>query len=150
MRFSRTLRTAVLIAGTMGAGACVEVFDPWGPEGFYGLRYANGERVPAVVYYESGNGPFEITLLGGELRLRADGTFRMDLDYAEWDGRVETRYTQGLTGEWDQEHDTVWLDYIDPETSDWTSLAANRRHETLEFSMPGVISGAPIRVEFLR
>jgi len=137
---------AVLLA----PAACVGIFDVWGPSGTYDLSSANGQRVPAVVFSQSGTSPLTITLLGGQVRLRDDHSFRMDVDYLEFDGHQETRYTQGISGHWSEDRETVWLDYFDPDTGDRSSLAANEYHDQLEMTIAGATDGTTIRIVFVR
>src|SRR4029079_1061324 len=128
---------------------CVGVFDFGGPQGTYDLTSANGQRVPAVVYSESGTSPFTITLLGGQVRLRDDHSFRMDLDYLEFDGHTETRYTQGISGHWSEDRESVWLDYFDPDSGDRASLAADEYHGDLELTIAGSTDASTIRIVFV-
>jgi hypothetical protein len=146
----RVLRSMLAGAAVLSLTACVDVYGSWGSEGLYDARTANGARVPAIVYERLGSGGYTVTLTGGSLRLRGDDTFRLDLDYSEYDGHSTTYYTQGISGEWSNDDGTIWLDYVDPEIGDWVSLAAIRRHDTLELTIPGAQTGASIRVTFER
>jgi hypothetical protein len=130
--------------------ACSDVFGPQGSEGLYGLRTANGQRVPAVVFARSGNNQLTVTLVGGELFLRRDHSFRLDMTYEEWDGRSETRYTQGISGTWEWSGGEIFLDYLDPESGRWDYLAATQRRNDMEISIPGAVVGSSIRVVFRR
>ena len=94
--------------------------------------------------------PLVVTLTGGLLRLRDDDTFTLDIDYAEDDGAAHTHYTLGIAGEWSPENDTIWLDYVDPDTGNWTSLGAIRRHGTIEITIPGAVAGTTVRTVFNR
>jgi hypothetical protein len=145
MRFMRAMAVAAI---ALSLSACIEFIGPWGISGRYDLYAANGASVPAVVYSRNGAHPFVITLTGGELRLRDDESFTLDLDYVENDGGAETRYTQGIAGQWSSENDTVWLDYVDPTTGERTSLGAFWHHSTLEVTIPGAVQGATVRVAF--
>jgi hypothetical protein len=133
----------------MSLAACDDGFGPWGSEGFYVARSANGDRVPAVLFEQSGSDPYSVSLLGGELHLRGDDTFRMELDYFERDGDAETFYSQGISGEWYWEGDGITLDYFDPDVEDWRVLRAHRRHDTMEVTIAGV-AGQSVRVVFVR
>jgi hypothetical protein len=146
----RALRLLLVGATVAGSSGCSDVFGPWGSEGFYDLRSANGDRVPAVVFERYGNDPLVVTMLGGELHLRRDDSFRLDIDYVEHENGTEFRYTQGVSGYWEWDGDAIWLDYIDPQTGEWESLAANRHHDALEIVIPGVLRGTSIRTVFRR
>ncbi len=149
-RAARALPAMALLAVTVSTSGCIAVFDSWDPRGLYDLRSANGDYVPAVVFSRNGSGGYTVTLLRGDLRLRGDHTFRMELDYIDEDATSETRYTQGISGEWSDDNDTIWLDYVDPESGDWASLAAFKRHNELEVNIPGAVSGASVRALFER
>ena len=140
----------VMLATALSLTACDDFVGPWGSSGTYDLLSANGEPVPAVLYSRGGANRYSVTLTGGELRLRDDDTFTLDLDYVEDDAGVQTRYTQGIAGEWSTENDTIWLDYVNPDTGDWTSLGATRRHGTLELTIPGAVAGTTVRTVFAR
>jgi hypothetical protein len=146
----RAARLLAMGAVAISMAACSDVFGPWGSEGLYDLRTANGQRVPAVVFARSGNSQLTVTLVGGELFLRRDNSFRLDMTYEEWDGRAETRYTQGISGTWEWNGDEIFLDYLDPETGEWDYLAATHRHNDVEISIPGAVVGSSIRVVFRR
>jgi hypothetical protein len=147
----RAVRIVSMGAMAISLAACSDdVFGPWGSEGFYDLRTANGVRVPAVVFDRSGNNELTVTMVGGELVLRGDDSFRLDIDYEEWDGRTETRYTQGIAGTWEWEGDEIFLDYRDPFTGNWEYLAATKRHDDVELLIPGAVAGSSIRVVFRR
>lgn len=143
----RYVRALTIAAASLSLAACDDGFGPWGSEGYYFARQANGARLPAVLYSESGPTPYSVTLLGGELRIRGDDTFRMELDYFERDGGTEIRYSQGINGSWYWDGDGIRLDYIDPELDEWRSLRANRRYDQMEVTIAGV-AGQSVRVVF--
>lgn len=145
----RAVRLLAMGAVAISVAACSD-FGPWGSEGLYDLRTANGQRVPAVVFDRSGSNQLTVTMVGGELFLRSDDTFRLDIDYEEWDGRALTRYTQGITGTWEWDGDEIFLDFVDPYTGEWDYLAATHRHDDIEISIPGALPGTSIRVLFRR
>jgi hypothetical protein len=147
----RAMRAVLMMAAVVIPAACTVSIEPFGPSGTYELRTANGQRVPAVVFSRTGADGYTVTLLGGEVRLRGDNTFRMDLDYVDVDARTETRYTQGVNGDWSTDRDgTIWLDFVDPDTGDWTSLAAFRSSDNLEITIPGATVGSTVRTTFQR
>lgn len=143
----RTLRAFAIAAAMLSLAACDDGFGPWGSEGYYFARQANGDRLPAVLYEESGPVPYSVSLTGGELRIRGDDTFRMEIDYHERDGTTNTYYTQGIAGNWTWDGDGIRLDYIDPATDNWRSLRANRRYDQMEVTIAGV-AGQTVRVVF--
>jgi hypothetical protein len=143
------MRALIAGAAVMSLAACDDGFGPYGSEGLYGAHSANGDRLPAVLYEESGPVPYSITLIGGELRLRSDDTFRMELDYFEVDGNTHRSYSQGIAGEWYWDGDGMRLDYIDPEFDEWRSLRAHRRYDQVEVTIAGV-DGQTVRVVFSR
>jgi hypothetical protein len=143
----RAVRLLAMGAVAISVAACSD-FGPWSSEGLYDLRTANGQSVPAVVFDRSGNNQLTVTMVGGELFLRSDDSFRLDIDYREWDGRTETRYTQGITGTWEWDGGEIFLNYLDPYTGDWDYLAATHRHNDVEISIPGAVAGSSIRVLF--
>jgi hypothetical protein len=145
----RAVRLLAMGAVAISVAACSD-FGPWGSDGLYDLRTANGQRVPAVVFDRSGNNQLTVTLVGGELFLRSDHSFRLDIEYEEWDGRTETRYTQGIAGTWEWEGDEIFLDFRDPSTGEWDFLAATHRHNDIELAIPGAVAGSSIRVVFRR
>ena len=145
----RAVRLLAMGAVAMSVAACSD-FGPWGSEGLYDLRTANGQRVPAVVFDRSGSNMLTVTMVGGELFLRRDDSFRLDIEYEEWDGRTQTRYTQGITGTWSWDGDEIFLDYLDPSTGRWDYLAATHRGNDVEISIPGALPGTSIRVVFRR
>jgi hypothetical protein len=146
----RAARLLAMGAVAISMAACSDVFGPWGSEGLYDLRTANGQRVPAVVFNRSGSSQLTVTMVGGELFLRGDDSFRLDIEYEEWDGRTETRYTQGITGTWQWDGDEIFLDYFNPDTGEWDYLAATHRHSDVELVIPGAVVGSTIRVVFRR
>lgn len=146
----RLLRVTAVSAVLMGSTACVDVYAPWGTSGTYELYSANGRPVPTVIYSRSGNRPWTLSLIGGEIRLRSDHTFRLDLTYRDVEGSTETVYTQGISGSWEREDDTVWLDFQDPDTGELVSVAVNRRHSELEFNVSGAVPGSTVRIVFIR
>ena len=143
----RAVRLLAMGAVAISVAACSD-FGPWGSEGLYDLRTANGQSVPAVVFDRSGNNQLTVTMVGGELFLRSDDSFRLDIDYEEWDGRTRTTYTQGITGTWEWDNGEIFLNYLDPFTGDWEYLAATHRHNDVEISIPGAVAGSSIRVLF--
>lgn len=146
----RAVRMLAIGAVAISLSACSDAFGPWGSEGLYDLRTANGQRVPAVIFERSGNNQLSVRMVGGELLLRRDNSFRLDITYEEWDGRTETRYTQGVSGTWEWSGDEIFLDYLDPTTGEWEYLAATHRHNDLELLIPGAVVGTSIRVVFRR
>jgi hypothetical protein len=146
----RLIRVTAMSAVLLSATACVDVYAPWGTSGTYELYSANGRPVPAVIYARGGTRPWTLSLIGGEMRLRGDHTFRLDLTYRDRDGSIETVYTQGLSGTWEREDDTVWLDFQEPETGEWVSVAVNRRRSELEFNVRGAVPGSTVRILFVR
>lgn len=144
------MRAMAVLMTALSLTACDDFVGPWGLSGTYDLQSANGDPVPSVVYSRGGTNPLVVTLTGGLLRLRDDDTFTLDIDYAEDDGAAHTHYTQGIAGEWSPENDTIWLDYVDPDTGNWTSLGAIRRHGTIEITIPGAVAGTTVRTVFNR
>lgn len=142
----RTLRMLVATAPLLAAGACYDPFGPWGPTGTYYVESANGQGIPAALVTRVGSGAFTVWLTGGELRLRRDGSFRLELDYVESDDRAEVYYTQGLSGTWEREYDAVHLYYSDPETGHGRVVTAYRHYGELEVTLPGLAYGVSVRL----
>jgi hypothetical protein len=144
----RMLRTVLVIAPMLAAGACVVVdpFGPWSPSGTYYVVSANGQGIPAVLVTRVGDGGFMARLTGGELRLRSDRSFRLDIDLLESDRVSDTYFTQGLSGTWEGSGDAVRLTYVDPDTDAWRSVWAYREHGDLEVTLPGIVYGINVRL----
>jgi len=134
----------------MGLAACDDLLGPWGTEGTYRADEVNGRAVPAVVFQRIGSTAFAVSVVGGELRLRGDGTFRLDIDYLETEPTAEVRYGVALAGRWSRDAGGVLLEYTDPTTGRWRSVAATQRRGTLEVTLPAAGVGVSMRVLFAR
>ena len=142
----RALRTMLAVTSLLAAGGCVDVYGPWGTSGTYHVLAANGQGIPAVLLTRVGEDGYTVRLTGGELRLRGDESFRLDLDIVESDRVSDTFYTQGLSGVWDRYGDVIRLEYTDPETGAWLSVAAYRGDGQLEVTLPGLVYGINVRL----
>ena len=145
----RTMRAITLGAAMMSLAACYDVFGPEAT-GFYSLTTANDHGVPAVVFSRSGTGAFDVSLVGGTLRLRHDGTFSLQLDYVERDAGSDTFYSQSFSGTWYQDEDFVRLQYVDPDTGDWQSVGGFQRYREVEVTLPVSNYGVNVRTVFER
>ncbi len=139
-----------MVAGVTGLMACDDAFGPWGSSGTYALSTVNGQALPAPVFQRVGNDAWSVSVIGGELRLRSDHTFRMDVEYLEQEPGAEVRYATALTGRWGRENDLVTLEYVDPGTGRWRAIAAVRRRGSLEFSLAAAGIGVGMRALFER
>lgn len=145
----RTMRAIALGAAVMSLTACYDVFGP-DAIGVYTLTSANEHGVPTVVFSRSGTGAFDVSLVGGTLRLRHDGTFTLQLNYVERDATSDTFYSQGFSGDWHQDDDFVGLQYIDPTSGEWQSLGAFQRYRAVEVTLPVSDYGVNVRTVFER
>ena len=129
--------------------ACDDIFGPEAA-GVYSLTSANEQYVPAVVFSKTGSGAFDVSLVGGVMRLRHDETFTLQLDYLERDARSDTFYSQSVSGHWSEDNDFVRLEYIDPDTGTWHSLGGFRRYRGVELTLPVSTYGVNVRTVFER
>ncbi len=143
-------RRSIVCVLLVGLTACDDLLGPWGTEGTYRADEVNGRVVPAVVFQRIGSSAFAVSVVGGELRLRGDGTFRLDLEYSEVEPTAEIRYGVALAGRWTRDDDAVLLQYTDPDTGRWRTLAATRRRGTVEVTLPAAGVGVSMRVLFAR
>jgi hypothetical protein len=143
------MRAIALGAAMMSLAACYDVFAPEAT-GVYTLTTANDREVPAVVFSRSGTGAFDVSLVGGTLRLRHDDTFSLQLDYVEHDAGSDTFYSQSFSGDWYQDVDFVRLQYVDPDTGDWHSLGGFQRYRGVEVTLPVSNYGVNVRTLFER
>jgi hypothetical protein len=136
-----------IVTPLLTAGGCV-VVDGFGPSasGTYHVLSANGQGIPAVLVTRTGPDGFTAHLTDGELRLRSDRTFRLDLDFVESDRVSDTYFTQGMSGSWDRHDDVIHLTYTDPDTGAWRTASAYREFGTLEVTFPGLLYGLNIRL----
>ncbi len=134
----------------VGLTACSDLLSPWGTEGTYRADEVNGRTVPAVIFERIGSSAFAVRVEAGELRLRGDGSFRLDLAYAEIEPTAEVRYEVATTGRWARDDRGVVLEYTDPTTGRWRSIAATSRRGTLELTLPAAGVGVSMRVLFAR
>jgi hypothetical protein len=143
------MRAIALGAAMMSLGACYDIFGPEAT-GVYSLTTANDRGVPAIVFSRSGTGAFDVSLVGGTLRLRHDGTFSLQLDYFERDAASDTFYSQSFSGDWYQDENFVRMQYVDPDTGDWHSLGGFQRYRGVEVTLPVSNYGVSVRTVFER
>jgi hypothetical protein len=140
----------LLVLPLLALAACDDGWGVWGVGGTYQLEAVNGRNIPAVVFERVGRDDFQVAVVNGELRLRGDNSFRLDIMYRETEPGTETEYGTSLAGRWERHDDLVVLEYVDPGTGRWWSMAAVPRNGSLEFSLPAAGVGVGMRVLFER
>lgn len=146
----RGWRAMLMVLPLLSVAACDEGFFPWGVTGTYQLEAVNGRNIPAIVFQRVGRDDFTVSVINGEMRLRGDGSFRLDVGYRETEPGAETEYGVSLAGRWERYDDLILLEYVDPGTGRWVSMGAVPRNQSLEFSLPAAGIGVGMRVLFER
>jgi hypothetical protein len=133
IRAGRSIAIAALVVGF--AAACDDPFSPYWDRGTYDLRYANNDRVPAVV--SSGPGTSYTEVRGGSLTLRGDHSYQLVVQVREQIGGNVYEFSKVFAGPYESENRTLYLTYVD---SDGYSrvMVANWRDGKIELVVPEV------------
>jgi hypothetical protein len=142
---SRSVRGIALGALILGTAACEEPFSPYWDRGTYELKYANNDRVPAVV--SSGPGTSYREVRGGSLTLRRDHSYQLVVLVREKTGGEVLEYSTVFAGPYETEYRTLYLAYVD--SRGYTrNIVANWRDGRIELVGPEVDAGYGVLCTF--
>jgi hypothetical protein len=129
----------------LATAACEEPFSPYWDRGTYDLRYANNERVPAVVSEGPGTSYREVR--GGSLTLRRDHSYQLVVLVREKSGPDILEYSTVFAGPYESDYRTLYLSYVDSKGRS-RNIVANWRDGRIELVVPDVDAGYGVLCTF--